>query len=238
MRNTLAIAKRQFVGYFNTPVAYIVICLVLFVLGVYFWEQFFLQQAATLRGFWPMMMLFMIIGAPALTMGLLADEKRSGTLELLLTMPVRDHELVLGKYLAVVGLWAVMLALTFTYPISIHFLGSLDWGQTLAGYLGMFLTVCGMLSFGLLASSWTSNQIVALFISAAYCVFMCMLFENFLIYFVPEGLTDLVSTISFGTHLKKMSLGVVSLHDLAFFVGMIIWPLLFTVVAIDSRRWS
>lgn len=238
MQNTLAIARRQFSSYFNTPVAYIVICMSLVIVGIFYWEQFFLQQAATLRGFWPMLMFFMILGAPALTMGLLADEKRTGTLELLLTMPVRDHELVLGKFLAVVALWGVLLGLTLTYPISVATLGSLDWGQTIAGYIGMFLTVSAMLSFGLLASSWTSNQVVAFFIAGGYCLFTCFILDNFLIYFVPEGLTSVVSAVAFGTHLRKMALGVISLHDVAVLVGMIVWPLLFTIVAIDSRRWS
>ena len=111
----------------------------------------------------------MLFAAPALTMGLVAEEKRSGTIELLLTMPVRDADVIVGKYLGVLGLYAVLLLLTLVYPISVSMLGPLDWQQVAAGYIGVFLMGGAMLAVGLATSAWTENQLVAFFISFAIC---------------------------------------------------------------------
>ena len=237
MRSMLAIAKRQLTSYFNTPVAYIVVLFMLFVVGFFFWQPFFLNKTATLREFWPLMTLALIIGAPALTMGLLADEKQSGTLELLLTMPVRDHELILGKFLAVLGMWAIILLLSLTYPLSISTLGDIDMGQVAAGYLGMFLTGAAMLAFGLLASSWTSSQVVALFISILYCLFVGFAFGQFVVYFTEGWVTDVLTWLSFRDHLERMARGVVDSRDIIFFLTMIAFPLLLAFRSIESRRW-
>jgi ABC-2 type transport system permease protein len=189
-----------------------------------------------MRSFWPWFTLAMVFGAPALTMGLLADEKQSGTLELLLTMPVRDHELILGKYLAVVGFYTILLGLTLTYPLSVSMLGELDWGQVMAGYLGMFLTGCAMLAFGLLASSWTSSQVVALFIALTYCGWVGFLFDKFLVFFLSDWATAL-EWMSFDYHRGRMARGVVDSRDVFFFVSAIALPLIFAFRSIESRRW-
>ena len=106
MHRTLTIAQREFVGYFNSPAAYIVICLFLILIGVFFWNPFFLINRATVRGMFDLMSVLLLPTAPAMTMGLLAEEKRTGTLELLLTMPLKDSEVIIGKYLGALGLLA------------------------------------------------------------------------------------------------------------------------------------
>ncbi len=237
MTSTLSIAKRQFASYINTPVAYIVVCTVLVIVGIFFWQPFFISKVASMRQFWTLMTLAMVVGAPALTMGVLADEKQSGTLEVLLTMPVRDHELILGKFLAVLGIWGVMLLLSLTYPISISSLGDIDLGQVAAGYIGMFLTGAAMLSFGVAASSWTSSQVVALFVSFLYCLMLAFGFPQFLQFFSQGIAADIIRALSFPTHLDQMARGIVDLRDLIYFATMIGFPLLLAFRSIESRRW-
>jgi ABC-2 type transport system permease protein len=236
MNNTLAIAKRQFVSYFNGPVAYIVICAALLFIGFFFWQPFFLNGAASVRGLWSWIVWSLIIVAPALTMGLLADEKQSGTLEVLLTMPVKDWELILGKYLAVLGLYVVMLALTFTYPLSVASLGDLDWGQVAAGYLGMFLYGAALLAFGLLTSSWTQSQVVALFLSLLFCFTFGFAIDK-LLQLLPTDWASLLQWISFDYHRQSMARGVIDTRDVVFFLTMIAFPLILAFRSIESRRW-
>jgi ABC-2 type transport system permease protein len=236
MTNTLFIAKRQFASYFNGPVAYIVICAALIFVGFFFWQPFFLNGAASVRGLWSWITWSLIIAAPALTMGLLADEKQSGTLEVLLTMPVRDHELIIGKFLAVLGLYVVMLLLTLTYPISVASLGDLDWGQVFAGYLGMFLFGAALLAFGLLASSWTQSQVVALFVSVSFCFVFGFALDK-LLPLLPSDYASYFQWLSFDYHRQSMARGVIDTRDVIFFLTMIAFPLILAFRSIESRRW-
>lgn len=241
METTLNIAKRQFTSYFNSPVAYIVICVVLVITGFFFWQQFFLDGRATVRGLWTWMTWSMVIGAPALTMGLLAEDKRTGTIEMLLTMPVRDGEVIIGKFLGVVGLYGVLLALTLPYPISVASLSpatGFDWGQAMAGYFGMFLQGSAMLGLGLLTSSWTSNQMVAFFLSFFFCLVFAILDKVLPI--LPSFLQDFTTQmewLSYDFHRRSMARGVIDLRDVAFFGAAIGIPLLIAFRSLESRRW-
>jgi len=236
MENTLAIARRQFASYFNGPVAYIVICVILMVTGFFFWQQFFLDGRATVRAMWVFLVWGSIIGAPALTMGLLAEEKRTGTIEMLLTMPVKDSEVIVGKFLGVLGLYTVLLLLTLPYPMSVASLGDLDWGQVAAGYLGMFLMAAAMLSFGIMTSSWTSSQIVAFFLSVALCFWIGFAFDKILV-LLPQGLARVLEWLSFDYHRRSMARGVIALRDVVFFLSAIGLPLLIAFRSLESRRW-
>src|SRR5690606_28451086 len=122
-----------------------------------FWMQFFLAGRATVNELFFWFGIVMVLAAPALTMGLIAEEKRSGTLELLLTMPVRESEVILGKYLGAFGLFFVIVVLTLANPIAVSTLGNLDWGPVWAGYLGLILQGAAMLAIGIMASSFTKD---------------------------------------------------------------------------------
>ncbi|HMI89731.1 MAG TPA: ABC transporter permease subunit, partial [Polyangiales bacterium] len=152
MRRTLTIAKREFIQYFNSPAAYIVICLFMVVMGLFFWNPFFLINRVSVRSMFDLMSILLLPTAPAMTMGLLAEEKRTGTIELLLTMPLRDTEVVIGKFLGALGLLVVLLVLTLPYPLSAGTLGSLDWGPVVSAYIATLLQGAAMLAIGLLAS--------------------------------------------------------------------------------------
>lgn len=235
MQNAMIIAKRQFRSYFNGPAAYIVIAVVLVLLGVFFWNTFFLFGRASLREMFTLLPIFLVLAAPAMTMGLLAEEKRTGTIELLITMPVRDWEVIVGKFFGVLGLYAVLLLLTLPYPISVSMLGKLDWGPVWSGYLGLLLQGGAMLAIGLLASSWTDNQLVALFVGAAVC-FGFWVIDRFLP-FLPVGAASVFEWLSFDVHFRSMARGVLDSRDLLYFLTVIGIALTMAFRSLESRRW-
>lgn len=235
MNNTLTIAGRQFRSYFNGAVAYIVLCLVMLFLGFFFWKPFFLYGRATAREMFSYLALILTFAAPMLTMGLLAEEKRSGTIELLITMPVRDAEVIVGKFLGVLGLYAVLLALTLPYPISISTLGRLDWGPVFAGYFGLLLQGGALLAIGLMASSFTDNQLVALFVSLTISVFFFLLDK--VLPLLPPGAASVLEWLSFDFHFGSMTRGVLDLRDVIFFLSITGFSLGLAFRALESRRW-
>jgi len=236
MQRTLTIAKREFRGYFNSPAAYIVICLFLFVMGFFFWNPFFLINRASVRSMYDLMAILLMPTAPALTMGLLAEERRTGTIEILLTMPVRDPEVIIGKYLAALGLLAVLLVCTLAYPISVSTLGHLDWGPVFAGYFALLLQGGAMLAIGVLTSSWTDNQLIAFFTSGILC-FAFWIVSRFLP-FVPQNIASIVEWISFDYHFQDLVRGVFDSRHVIYFLTVIAFSLALAFRSLESRRWS
>ncbi|MCZ6806173.1 MAG: ABC transporter permease [Deltaproteobacteria bacterium] len=236
MKHVLTIGGRQFRSYFNGPVAYIVICIVMLTLGFFFWKTFFLFGRASAREMFRWLGLILVFALPAVTMGLLAEEKRTGTIELLITMPVTEAQVILGKFVGVLGLYAVLLALTIFYPISISTLGNLDWGPVIGGYLGLLLQGSAILAIGLMASSWTSNQLIALFVALTLSVFFWVL-DKFLP-LLPTNLTSVLEWLSFDYHFQSMTRGVIDLRDVLFFLSMTVFALALAFRALESRRWS
>ena len=235
---TLNIARRQFASYFNGPAAYIVIALVLILTGFLFFYigAFFLTGRASLRGLFQMMPFTLLFACPALTMGLLAEEKRNGTLELLITLPVREWEVIVGKYLAAVGLLAVTFALTLPYPIVVSTLGNLDWGQVWTGYFGLLLEGSALLAIGMMASSFTDNQLIAFFVAGIFAFMFVIV--GYATPFFPSGLASVVEQMSFSFHFESMARGVLDTKDLVFFSSMIFFPLAIAFRALESRRWK
>lgn len=236
MRSVLTIAGRQFRSYFNGPVAYIVICIILLTLGFFFWKTFFLFGRASLREMFRWLGLILVFSLPALTMGLLAEEKRTGTIELLITMPVTEAQVIVGKFLGVLGLYAVLLALTFSYPLSVSTLGDLDWGPVWSGYLGLLLQGSAVLAIGLMASSWTSNQLIALFVALTLSVFFWVL-DKFLA-LLPTNAASALQWLSFDYHFQSMARGVIDLRDVLFFASVVVFALAVAFRALEARRWT
>ena len=236
MQRTLTIAKREFRAYFNSPAAYIVICLFLLMMGFSFWNPVFLINRASVRNMYDLMAILLLPTAPALTMGLLAEEKRTGTIEILLTMPVRDTEVILGKFLAAFGLLSVPLLLTLAYPISVSTLGNLDWGPVWAGYLALLLQGGAMLALGVLASSWTDNQLIAFFTSGMIC-FVFWVISRFLP-FIPQDAASIIEWFSFDYHFQDIVRGVVDSRHIIYFLTVIGFSLTLAFRSLESRRWS
>lgn len=245
MRNILAIARREFFAYFGSPTAYIAIALFLVLLGVTFFfeipfllpkDAFFEGRAADLRPLFEWMVFLFAILLPAISMRLLAEERKLGTLELLLTMPVTETEVVLGKLSGAVGFLLVALALTLGYPILVMSLGRPDIGPLVGGYLGVLLVGAAYLSLGLLASSWTSSQVVAFLVAIVICTAFTFIDR------VPEALglraLPVFEVLSFNHHFKSIARGVIDLRDLVFFGSIVIGAITLTTWSLESRKWK
>lgn len=236
MRSTMTIAGRQLRGYFNGPVAYIVVCLITAAVGFMFWRLFFLYSRASLRELFSFLSFGLAFAAPAISMGLVAEERRSGTLELLITMPVTEADVVIGKFLGGLGLLTTLLLATLPWAVSVSTLGPLDWGPVFTGYLGVFLEGAALLAIGLAASSFTDNQLVAFFVSLAFSITLVLL-AHFMLPFTGS-LIPVVSAISFHAHVESATRGVLALRDVVYFLSVIGFALMLSFRAIESRRWS
>ena len=235
MRRTFAIARREFASYFNGPAAYIVLGLFLLVMGQFFWQPFFLMNRASVRGMFELMSVLLLPAAPAMTMGLLAEEKRTGTIEVVLTMPLRDSEVVVGKFLGALGLLLVLVTLTVPYPLSVAMLGRLDMGPVAAGYIAIVLQGSAMLAIGVLASSWTENQLIAFFTSGMIC-FGFFMMSRF-IPFLPSTVASVVEWASFDYHYGSLLRGVIDSRDVVYFLSVTGFALALAFRALESRRW-
>jgi ABC-2 type transport system permease protein len=238
MRNVTAIARRELHAYFDSPVAYIVVVSFLLVAGWMYFSSLFLLDRADMRMFFtpspfsPSMLL--VILAPAVTMRLLAEEYKSGTIELLTTMPVRDGEVVLGKFLAALALLGAALLLTVAYPITVSQLGSIDWGPVVSGYVGMLLFSSALLAVGLTCSTLTDNQIVAFIV--AFLVSAVLYYIYWLQFFVPPLLAPLVDFVSVSSHLANLSRGVIDSRDVVFYLSVTAGALLLAVRSLARRH--
>jgi ABC-2 type transport system permease protein len=236
MSVAMAITKRELRTYFNSPVAYIVVMVFMLLAGYLFWNTVLIEKQAEMRGYFgltPMLFTFIV---PAMTMRLLAEEKGSGTLELLITMPVRDWEVVLGKFLAALGLLAVLLGLTLVYAFSLSRIGPVDNGPTYGGYFGLLLMGAAYVAIGVMASSLTRNQIVAFILAFGIC-FALYLFGR-VVQIVPPALQPIVAFLSIDTHFESISRGVIDTRDVIYYLSVVAVSLMIATVALDSRRWK
>ena len=235
MSPALVISRREIRTYFNSPVAYIVVTVFVGITGYLFFTQLFLEKQAELRqlfGFMPFLFMFMV---PAITMRLLADEKSTGTLELLSTMPVRDWEVVVGKFLAALALVCTAVGLTFAFAISVRSLGPLDRGPAIGGYLGLVLMGGAFVAIGVMCSALTRNSIVA-FIASFGISFALYLFGK-LTQFVPEALQPVISFLSIDGHFENIGRGVIDTRDVIYYLSIIGTCLLLATTSLESRRW-
>jgi len=232
MSTVSALFKRELRSYFATPVAYVFIVIFLVLTGVFtfYLGNFYERGQADLRPFFnfhPWLYLFLV---PAIAMRLWAEERKSGSIELLMTLPVTPWQAVLGKYLAAWVFTAIALLLTFPIWITVNFLGEPDNGAILTGYIGSLLMAGGFLAIGAFVSAFTRNQVIAFVISVVVCfVFLLSGFPMVLDAFsgwAPQLLIDGVASLSFLTHFSNISRGVIDFRDLVYF-GLLIGAFLY-----------
>jgi ABC-2 type transport system permease protein len=235
MSPALVISRREIRTYFNSPVAYIVVPVFLVITGYLFFTQLFLEKQADMRGFFNIMPLLFMFLIPAITMRLLADEKSSGTLELLITMPVRDWEVVLGKFLAAMALLCTAIGLTLVFAITVKSLGPLDRGPTIGGYLGLVLMGGAYVAIGVMASSLTRNSIVSFIV--AFAISFALYLLGRLTQFLPEGLQRLVAYLSIDGHFENIGRGVIDTRDIIYYLSVMGVSLLIATLSLESRRW-
>ncbi len=218
MRQILHIFWKEFGSYFISPIAYIVISIFLLVTGWFFFTPFFILDQASIRSFFSMLPMIFSFVIPAVTMRLFAEELNVGSYETLLTLPVTYLDVVLGKFLAAVAFIAAMLIPTLAYPITVSFLGQLDWGPVVGGYVGALLLGAAFSAIGLFASSLTRNQIIA-FISAMAICFTLTLIDRML-FFLPRALLGALTYIGADQHFQNVSKGIIDSRDVLYFLSV------------------
>src|SRR5580698_4714659 len=242
MRNVGIIMRRELVSYFATTLAYIFLLIFLIVanLFTFYLGGFFERGQADLNPFFsyhPWLFLFLI---PAVSMRLWSEERRSGSIELLMTQPITLWQAVLGKFLAAWAFTILALALTFPLWITVNYLGHPDNGAILAAYIGSLLLAGGFLAIGSCMSALTRNQVVAFILGVVACfAFLLAGFPMVLDLFrtwAPQALTDAVASLSFLTHFESIAKGVIDVRDLLFFAMLIGFFLLATGVALELRK--
>lgn len=238
MNTALAIARREFRTYFNSPIAYIVLGGFLLVAGWLYFSTLFLAGQASLRGFFGVAPVLFVVFAPAVTMRLLAEERKAGTLELLLSMPLRDWEVVLGKFLAALGMVGVGLLWTLPYPLTVAALtakgASFDWGPVAAGYLGLMLMASSFLALGLWASALSRNQIVGFIVGLLVC--FAFYFVDKFAMLLPEGLSEALQYLSVDYHFENIARGVLDTRDLLFYISLTAAGLVLTTRSLAAVR--
>ncbi len=236
MSNHIAVfCKKELRSLFDSPVAYIVITIFLLICGWFFFSDLFLVNQASLRNLFSIIPFIFMFFVPAVTMRLISEEKRSGTIEVLLTLPVRDYEIVLGKFLAGLILIAVAVMLTLTYTLTLSGLGDLDSGSVVAGYFGLIFLGATYLSIGVFTSSLTQNQIVA-FITSFVIIFALYMLDKVLI-FLPNFLVSFFEYLSADYHFSNISRGVIDSRDVVYYLSVIFFFLFLAVRALESRKW-
>ncbi len=242
MRNVWIIMRRELAGYFATPLAlvFLVVFLVLAGAFTFYLGNFYERNQADLDPFFrfhPWLYLFLM---PALSMRLWAEERRSGTLELLMTLPVTLPQMVLGKFFAAAVFAGLALALTLPIWLTVNYLGDPDNGAIAAGYLGSFLLACAYLAIGSCLSAATRNQVIAFILTVAVCLLFLLaglpMVLNALQGWAPQAVVDTVSSFSFLEHFSAIAKGVLDIRDLVFFVTLIAVWLAATAVVLDLKK--
>jgi ABC-2 type transport system permease protein len=240
MNKVWIITKRELAAFFDSLIAYVIIIMFLGFTGFFTWlntNNVFLMGQASLQiffqiGFWT---LFFFI--PALTMKMLAEETRSGTIELLSTKSISDWEIVVGKFMACLLLVVIALVCTLPYYITISQLGEVDHGAIVGGYFGLILLSAGYISIGIFASSMTNNQIVAFLVALLIGIFFHLLFD-IMGYSLRGTAGSILNYLSMRTHFDSLSRGVVDTRDLIYFFSVIIGGLTFAQAMLSKRNWQ
>jgi ABC-2 type transport system permease protein len=244
MSTTAAIFRRELGSYFTTPVAYVFIVIFLALNGVFtfYVGGWYEREQADLQTFFdyhPLLYLFLI---PALSMRLWAEERKSGSIELLMTLPISTWQAVVGKYLAAWAFTGIALALTFPIWLTVNYLGNPDNPVILLGYIGSYLMAGAYLAIGACVSAFTRNQVIAFVIAVVICfVFMLSgtpMVLDLLQGWMPQALINTISGMSITTHFNSILKGVIDLRDLVFFFSFIGCWLLANIIAVEMKKSS
>jgi ABC-2 type transport system permease protein len=242
MHSTITIFRRELASYFATPLAYIFIIIFLALAGAltFFLGNFFDRGQADLVPFFSFHPWLYLVLIPALSMRLWAEERRSGTIELFLTLPISMGAAVLGKFFAAWAFAGIALVLTFPFWITVNILGHPDNGVILASYIGSFLMAGGYLAIGAALSALTKNQVIAFVLTAAVCFILTVtgsaVVLGFLKGWAPESVLNTVASFSFFSHFSAILRGVIDLRDLVFFLSIMALFLFANVIIVDLKK--
>ncbi len=233
MHETWILTKRELRAYFDSPAAYVVLSVFLLITGWFFANSLFLDNVASMRSVFDVVPFVFLFFIPAITMSTFAEERRAGTLELLLTMPIKDWQVIAGKLIAVSILLAAAIGLTLVYASTIVALGDIDAGAALGGYLGLILLGVSCSAIGLFASSLTRNQIVAFIIGFAI-IFGLYLVDKVTVFF-PGWLSGFLQHLGVDYHYQNLLRGVIDTRDLLYYVFLTLFVSLLTAYNLGRR---
>lgn len=242
MRNIITLFKRELGSYFATPVAYVFIVIFLIMSGAmtFYLGNLYERGQADLSPFFqyhPWLYLFLV---PAISMRLWAEERKSGTIELLMTLPISVGQSVIGKFLAAWMFIGIALILTFPIWITVNYLGNPDNGVIFAAYLGSFLMAGGFLAIGSCISAMTKNQVIAFIITVVICFLFLLagspLVLNFFKALIPQNIVDAISSLSFLTHYASLAKGVIDIRDVIYFVSLIGFWLYANTIIVEMKK--
>lgn len=236
MNRVIPIFRRELFAYFYSPMAYIVIAVFLLLSGWFFTSDVFLSDDSSLRTVFDAIPFMFIFFAPAITMRLMSEERKSGTIELLVTMPLEDGEIILGKYFAAISLLVAALVFTLPYAITVLALGKPDIGMMVTGYIGLVLMGASYIAIGVFASTITKNQVVS-FIIAFLIIFVLFLLDKFLMV-MPAYLVPVLQYLSIDYHYNNIGRGVIDTRDILYYLSLIVFMLSLAKLSLESRKWS
>ncbi|MEJ2612337.1 MAG: Gldg family protein [Candidatus Thiodiazotropha sp.] len=240
MNNILKVSQKEFASFFSSPIAYIFLAAFLAVnLFIFFWvETFFARNIADVRPLFEWMPMLLILLVAAITMRMWSEERRAGTLEFLLSMPVKSLQLVLGKFLACLGLVFVALLLTLPLPITVSLFGPLDWGPVFGGYLATLFLAAAYVAIGLFISARSVNQIISLIVTVAVCGFFYLLGSESLTSLFGNQISELLKLLGSGSRFDAITRGVIDLRDLYYYLSLVGVFLTLNVFTLEWLRWQ
>jgi len=216
-----ALIKKELRQYWNSPIAYIFIIAFLGISFWFFFRTFFITGQTEMRSFFQLLPWIFLFLIPSLTMRLWSEEYKQGTIETLLTLPLERSKIVFGKFLASTIFFTITLLSTLTLPISISFIGNLDWGVVLVGYLGSLLLGATYIALGTFISSLTNNQIVAFIISVISCFALFILGDSIVTFSLPGFMAPILRFIGVSSHYDAMVKGVIDSRDIIYYISVI-----------------
>ncbi|MFP5502832.1 MAG: ABC transporter permease subunit [Candidatus Sericytochromatia bacterium] len=235
MSKIFAIAGRELKSYFMSPLAYVVAAFFMVVAGYLFSLILYHTKQANMQPLFSNLAVMFLLITPALTMRLIADERKTGTIELLMTSPITDRDLVIGKYLSSVVYLAFLLALTLVFPAILAFTAKPDWATIWTGYLGIFLLGSSFMAIGVLASSLTSNMIVAAMITFAFSLVVWLLPSAGQMFGGAAG--DVMTYLSVMNHQENLGRGIIDTIDLLYYGSFILAALFLTIRSVETYHW-
>ncbi len=229
------IAKKELMTYFKSPVAYIILIITIALFNIFFFMIIDQNREASLRDVFQVMEFMFVFLAPLLTMGVFSEEKSTGTMEFLMTAPLTNTAIVLGKYLGVLFFFSIMLSMTFVYYGIIEYFGTPDRLTTLTGYLGVWLEGAFFLAIGVMTSSWTRNQIVSAMTS--YVILFLIYFSITFTKYFSGSAEIIIRQISTWSHLENFAVGIITIGDLVYYLSGIFICIVLTRLSIENRLW-
>lgn len=236
MKNIITIAKKEWRNYFSSPVGYVFAGLLLVVVNWLYFSNFFIAGEADLNPYWSNFALLLSLFVPAISMNLIAEEKKNSTWELLLSLPITEKELVLGKFLGCSMYLLFSILLSLPVIVTVYFLGKPELGLILGGFIGIFILSLAYLSLGIFMSSLSSQAIVGFLGSAAALIINSLMGQEVVLSRVPVIAKDFIGGLSLNYRSANFSSGLISVNDLLFFISWIAIFLVLTVISLKSRQ--